>query len=95
MKKKDFLWFLLFPVYLSTGTIRHEGSHAFGAIPEGPPEFTKMNPDLAAELIETLSGDQNGYVRTMVARGLREFTEMYLQRAPRLVEELGKRPGRH
>jgi hypothetical protein len=60
MKKKDFLWFLLFPVYLTIGTIRYEGSHAFGAIPEG----------------------------------LREFTEMYPQRAPRLVEELGKRAWR-
>jgi hypothetical protein len=32
---KDFLWLLLYPVYQTIGTIRHEGSHALAAIAEG------------------------------------------------------------
>ena len=35
MKKKDFLWLLLYPVYQTIGTIRHEGSHALAAMAEG------------------------------------------------------------
>ena len=32
---KDFLWLLLYPVYQTIGTIRHEGSHALAAMAEG------------------------------------------------------------
>jgi hypothetical protein len=35
MKKKDFLWFLAYPVYQTISTIRHEGSHALAAMAEG------------------------------------------------------------
>ena len=35
MKKKDFLWLLLLPVYLAIIAIRHEGSHALAAMAEG------------------------------------------------------------
>jgi hypothetical protein len=35
MKKTDFLWLLLSPVYLIIGTIRHEGCHALAAMAEG------------------------------------------------------------
>jgi len=35
MKKKDFLWLLLYPVYQTIGTFRHEGSHALAAMAEG------------------------------------------------------------
>ena len=35
MRKKDFLWLLLYPVYQTIGTIRHEGSHALAAMAEG------------------------------------------------------------
>ncbi len=35
MKKKDFLWCLLYPVYQTIGTLRHEGSHALAAMMEG------------------------------------------------------------
>lgn len=41
MKKKDFLWLLLYPVYQSIGTFRHEGSHALAAMAEGA-EVTKF-----------------------------------------------------
>lgn len=33
--KKDLLWFLLYPVYQTISTIRHEGSHALAAMAEG------------------------------------------------------------
>jgi hypothetical protein len=35
MKKKDFLWFLAYPVYQIIGTFRHEASHALAAMAEG------------------------------------------------------------
>jgi hypothetical protein len=35
MRKKDFLWLLLYPVYQTIGTFRHEGSHALAAMAEG------------------------------------------------------------
>ena len=35
MRKKDFLWLLLYPVYQIIGTFRHEGSHALAAMAEG------------------------------------------------------------
>jgi hypothetical protein len=35
VKKKDFLWLLLYPVYQTIGTMRHEGSHALAAMAEG------------------------------------------------------------
>ena len=35
MKRKDLLWILAYPVYQIIGTIRHEGSHALGAMAEG------------------------------------------------------------
>jgi hypothetical protein len=35
MKRKDLLWLLLYPVYQTIGTIRHEGSHALAAMAEG------------------------------------------------------------
>jgi hypothetical protein len=35
MKKKDLLWLLLYPVYQTIGTFRHEGSHALAAMAEG------------------------------------------------------------
>jgi len=35
MRKKDFLWVLLYPVYQTISTIRHEGSHALAAMAEG------------------------------------------------------------
>ncbi|MDH4292150.1 MAG: M50 family metallopeptidase [Dehalococcoidia bacterium] len=35
MKRKDLLWFLLYPVYQTISTIRHEGSHALAAMAEG------------------------------------------------------------
>jgi len=35
VNKRDFLWFLLYPVYQTIGTIRHEGSHALAAMAEG------------------------------------------------------------
>jgi len=35
MKKKDFLWFLAYPIYQIIGTFRHEGSHALAAMAEG------------------------------------------------------------
>ena len=35
MKKKDFLWLLLYPLYQTIGTLRHEGSHALAATAEG------------------------------------------------------------
>jgi len=35
MKKKDLLWGLLYPVYQTIGTIRHEGAHALAAMAEG------------------------------------------------------------
>jgi hypothetical protein len=54
MKKKDFLGFLLFPVYLTIGMTRHEGSHAFAAMPEGLPEFTEMYPQRAPRLVDEL-----------------------------------------
>ena len=38
---KDFLWLLLYPVYQTIGTIRHEGSHALAAMAEGA-EVTKF-----------------------------------------------------
>ena len=38
---KDFLWLLLYPVYQTIGTIRHEGSHALAAMVEGA-EITKF-----------------------------------------------------
>jgi len=41
MRKKDFLWFLLYPVYQTIGTMRHEGSHALAAMAEGA-EVTKF-----------------------------------------------------
>ena len=34
-KRKDLLWLLLYPVYQTIGTIRHEGSHALAAMAEG------------------------------------------------------------
>ena len=34
-KRKDLLWLLLYPVYQTIGTIRHEGSHALAAMVEG------------------------------------------------------------
>ena len=34
-KRKDLLWFLLYPVYQTISTIRHEGSHALAAMAEG------------------------------------------------------------
>jgi hypothetical protein len=33
--KKDLLWLLLYPVYQTIGTFRHEGSHALAAMAEG------------------------------------------------------------
>jgi hypothetical protein len=35
VKKRDFLWFLLFPVYVTIATFRHEASHALAAMAEG------------------------------------------------------------
>lgn len=35
MKRKDLLWLLLYPVYQTISTIRHEGSHALAAMAEG------------------------------------------------------------
>jgi len=35
MKRKDLLWSLLYPVYQTIGTIRHEGAHALAAMAEG------------------------------------------------------------
>ena len=35
MRKKDLLWFLAFPVYLTIGTIRHEAAHALFAQLQG------------------------------------------------------------
>ena len=35
MKRKDLLWLLLYPVYQTVSTIRHEGSHALAAMAEG------------------------------------------------------------
>ena len=34
-KRKDLLWLILYPVYQTIGTIRHEGSHALAAMAEG------------------------------------------------------------
>lgn len=33
--KRDLLWLILYPVYQTIGTIRHEGSHALAAMAEG------------------------------------------------------------
>lgn len=41
MRKRDLLWSLLSPVYLTLGTLRHEGSHALAAMAEGA-EITKF-----------------------------------------------------
>jgi hypothetical protein len=35
VKRKDLLWLLLYPVYQTIGTFRHEGSHALAAMAEG------------------------------------------------------------
>jgi hypothetical protein len=35
VKKKDLLWLLLYPVYQTIGTVRHEGSHSLAAMAEG------------------------------------------------------------
>jgi len=35
VKRKDLLWLLLYPVYQTISTIRHEGSHALAAMAEG------------------------------------------------------------
>jgi len=35
MKRKDLLWGLLYPIYQTIGTIRHEGAHALAAMAEG------------------------------------------------------------
>ena len=40
-QKKDLWWILAFPVYQVIGTIRHEGSHALGAMFQGV-EITKF-----------------------------------------------------
>jgi hypothetical protein len=41
MKRKDLRWFLLFPVYHTFSTIRHEGSHVLAAMADGA-EITKF-----------------------------------------------------
>ena len=35
LRRRDFLWLLLWPLYQSLGTIRHEGSHALMALAQG------------------------------------------------------------
>jgi hypothetical protein len=35
MKKQDFHWLLVYPVYQTIGTFRHEGGHALAAMAEG------------------------------------------------------------
>lgn len=35
LRKTDFLWLLLWPLYQAIGTLRHEGSHALMALAQG------------------------------------------------------------